>query len=94
MKKHWWKILAAFLVLYSLLVGLSIPARPGIISGKSELTLISGKEQTIRIKFYNSVFTKDKIENIKVRLRIDSLSAICAEKVEVLKASDQSNQGY
>jgi hypothetical protein len=53
MKKHWWKILAAFLVLYSLLVGLTIPARPGIISGKSELTLISGKEQTISIKFYN-----------------------------------------
>lgn len=84
MKKYWWKILASVLVFYSLLVGLIVPARPGIISGKSELRIVSGKEQNLKIKFYNSKFNLDKPENIKVRLRIDSTRAICADKTQVL----------
>ena len=59
--KNWWKFLAAFLVFYSLVVGMLVPLSNGIISGKSEMTLVSGKNQSLNIQFYNSCYKKDKI---------------------------------
>jgi heme exporter protein C len=80
--KHWWKILGAILVFYSLLAGMLIPLRSGIVSDKSSLTLNAGK-QTLRLSFYNARYNNDKAENIIARLRIDSNKAICADKVNV-----------
>lgn len=82
--KHWWKLLAVLLVAYTLFVGLTIPLRTGIISGKSEMSLASGQQQELKVRFYNSRYTKEKPEAIVARLRIDTTKAICADAVKIV----------
>jgi heme exporter protein C len=81
--KHWWKVLATVLVLYSLIIGMTIPLRNGIVSDKSSMTLKTGQEQTLTVLFYNARYKKEKPEAITARIRIDSAKAICAESVTI-----------
>lgn len=82
--KHWWKILAAILVLYSIIAGLCIPLRTGIISDKSQMILKTNNQNTLNVRFYNSFFNKDKSSDIIARIRIDSNNAICASNIIIV----------
>jgi heme exporter protein C len=81
--KHWWKALAAILILYSLIAGMLIPLRSGIVSDKSAMTLKTASSQHLKLQFYNARFQKESSEKIIARLRIDSSKAICAERVKI-----------
>lgn len=81
--KHWWKVLAAILILYSLIAGMLIPLRSGIVSDKSAMTLKTAEAQHLKLQFYNARFKNEGADNIKARLRIDSNKAICANNVKV-----------
>jgi heme exporter protein C len=81
--KHWWKILAAFLILYSLIAGMLIPLRSGIVSDKSSMTLKTSSDQHLKLQFYNARFKKEAADKIVARIRIDSNKAVCADAVTI-----------
>ncbi len=87
MKKHWWKVLAAILVLYSLLIGMLLPLRPGIVSNKTSLRFIVGQENKITVHFYNARYQSEKADEIKARVRLtekeEEYKGICAKRVEI-----------
>lgn len=84
LKKDWWKYLAVTLVFYSLVIGMLIPLRNGIVSEKSALTLKVGQNNTINVDFYNSEYNKEKATDIIARIRIDSNKAICSKEIKIL----------
>ena len=81
--KHWWKALAAILILYSLIAGMLIPLRSGIVSDKSAMTLKTAASQHLKLQFYNARFKKENSDKIIARLRIDSSRAICADNIKI-----------
>ncbi len=81
--KHWWKLLSAILILYSLVAGMLIPLRSGIVSDKSDMALKTAASQHLNLKFYNARFKKENAEKITARLRIDSSRAICADNIKI-----------
>ena len=81
--KHWWKILAAVLILYSLVAGMLIPLRSGIVSDKSAMTLKTAEGQHLKLQFYNARFKKESKDKIIARIRIDSNKAVCADAINI-----------
>jgi heme exporter protein C len=81
--KHWWKVLAAILIIYSLFAGMLIPLRSGIVSDKSSMTLKTTSDQHLKLQFYNARFKKEAADKITARIRIDSNKAVCAESVTI-----------
>jgi heme exporter protein C len=90
LKKDWWKYLAIILVFYSLVVGMMVPLRNGIISEKSALTLKIGQKKSLGIDFYNSDYKKEKATDITARIRLDSHKAICADEVKITNSKKLS----
>ena len=86
--KHWWKILAAFLILYSLVAGMLIPLRSGIVSDKSAMTLKTAANQALKLQFYNARFKAEEADQIIARIRIDSQKAICADAIKINSAKE------
>lgn len=82
-KRHWWKALAAVLVLYALVMGMLTPLRPGIVTDKTSLTIISGQATQLNVGFYNGRYQQEKATDITVRIRIDKDKAVCADEVSV-----------
>jgi heme exporter protein C len=83
-KRHWWKALAAILILYSLIVGMTAPLRPGVVTDKTSLSIAVGQTNTLSVNFYNARFLKEPEGTIVARLRLTQDSAICAEQVKVV----------
>lgn len=80
MKKNWWKYLGALLVLYSVVMGLSVPLGPGILNvGPSELK--QGQANTIEITGYRTHF-RDEQGSLKVWIQ-HGKEKICANKIIV-----------
>ncbi len=85
MKKHWWKILGALLVLYALIAGLLIPLKPGILEISPE-SVKTGNAISMEISAYNSHF--QEAEDIKVWLKLDTLHFLEGKNI---KASSNTN---
>jgi len=82
-KKHWWKILGALLVGYSVIVGLTAKVGPGVADSIPS-TISSGQTNDIKIIGYNTDFTK--AENI-VRLKRGKF-ILQANKTEVISKNE------
>ncbi len=82
MKKYWWKILGVVILLYTFIVGMLTPLKTGI-SDASPISLHTGRSETVTVQGYNSFFTKEK-EKLRAWLKLDSLHAIAASRIEVL----------
>lgn len=80
-KKYWWKILCIPILLYVIIVGISMPLSPGIIS-LSKYTVNTGETFTTTVETYNTFLTKAK--KVQARLRRDSSLILSASKVKVL----------
>ncbi len=78
MLKHWWKILGALLVLYTLIAGFMIPLKPGI-QEVTPTNAQAGDNLSLAITGYNSHF-KDAKE-IKAWLKYDSTHYIVGENI-------------
>ncbi len=79
-QKHWWKVLAVFLLLYSILAGLFTPLSAGIMDAKSPQTIVIGKPFTTHITCYNTFLSK---ETPRIWLKKDSFF-VAADKVTVI----------
>lgn len=78
------KITATILVAYSLLAGLLIPLRTGILS-VSPRTAMGGDQLKMTVTAYNADYQAGK-GDFQARLRLNPNQAICAKKVEVKNA--------
>jgi len=67
MKKNWWKVTGALIVLFVIIKGLTTPLRPGLLVDFSENTLKVGHNEVI-IKGFNTRFSKVNKEELSVWL--------------------------
>lgn len=82
MKKHWWKALGVLIVLYSLLAGLLLPLKTGILEA-SPASIRTGREVTLEVKGYNSFYTKSD-GALRAWLKMDNEHALAASRLEVV----------
>lgn len=82
MKKHWWKILGVLLVLYSLIVGMLVPLKPGILRMTPNKAQ-AGETITAQIVGYNTRYTQSEVP-VRAWLKLDSAHTLAARRVEVL----------
>ncbi len=82
MKKHWWKILAVLLMLYTIIAGMLIPLSPAThyIEGNKAN---AGEELDMTIHGYNTYYTQAKDLNVWL-LNKKQTFAVCADQVEVI----------
>ena len=80
--KNWWKILGVLLLVYSLVVGMLVPLKPGVHS-VTPFKLEAGKSGKVNIYGYNTFYTKAK-SPIRVWLTLDEENALAAETVSVV----------
>ena len=93
MKKHWWKALGALLIMYTLIMGLSIPMKPALVDqdNRTITTAKSGESLTLKAIGYNTFFTKSPkikawltiIDSIRNREERPNVYPIAATKVTI-----------
>ena len=82
MKKHWWKILGACLVLYSLLMGMLTPLKTGISDIHPQF-LNTGDTVVMEVTGYNSFYSKAG-NGLRAWLKLDANHALAAHSIQVL----------
>jgi len=82
MVKHIWKIIGAGLLIYSFIIGMTVPLKPGVYSA-TPFQLKAGAKQTVSIQGYNTFYTQAKTP-IRVWLKLDEDNALAANRVEVV----------
>lgn len=81
MKKLWWKILGALLILYSLIAGMLAPLNSGILEVNPS-NLQTGQNLELTINTYNTHY--DKGQEIDAWIKIDSAHSIAASAVNAI----------
>jgi len=90
MRSYWWKILGILILIYTVVVGMSVPLKPGIERADSisigqgandPASVSSGESHIFRIVGYNTNYVDN--ENA-AWLRLDSIGAVKAKKFEAL----------
>lgn len=84
-RKNWWKILGALLVLYSLVAGLLVPLNPGILDVSPT---VSGMDTLVEVSVrgYNTHFQQAGAN--RVWLKLTDGFALEADSLEVLDETD------
>lgn len=78
----WWKILSIVLITYSILAGILVPLKPGIIHLAPE-TGTTGQPVKIQFFGYNSFFTKNP-EGTRIWLEYDETRALFGKNVRAV----------
>lgn len=78
--KHWWKILGALLVLYSLIAGLMIPLKSGVEFVTPDDT-VNGQLLTLDIRGYNAHYQDAK--ELRTWLKLDSVHYLKGQNIKV-----------
>ncbi len=84
MKNYWWKILGALLILYTIVGGMTVPIKSGIVKVTPN-SIQSGSEVEIQIDGYNSNY--DQSDDLAVWLKAGNTTAIKATKVSAINAT-------
>ncbi len=82
MKQHWWKALGVVIVLYTLLAGLLVPLKPGILDSEP-LTANAGSEVVLRVTGYNTHF-KAAESSLRAWLKLDESHTLAANRIRAL----------
>ena len=82
MIKHWWKILAVIVLLYTIVVGMMVPLKPGILE-VYPITANTGENINLKVTGYNSHYLDSK-QKPRVWLKYDSIFAIPAAEVNLI----------
>ncbi len=85
MGKHWWKIAAVLILLYSLVAGLLVPLRPGIVKVSPSRAEV-GQAVQLNVEGYNTLFSRAD-GHVRAWLKLDEAHALAATSVDV--QSDQ-----
>lgn len=86
MKKNWWKILGVVLVLYSLIAGLLVPLKPGVLQ-VNPTAAKTGEKIEMKIWGYNTHFTRAQ-GPIRAWLKLDDDRALAASAVRVVSDNE------
>lgn len=76
---QWWKWLGAIIVLYSIVAGMLLPLRPGIVA-VSPGTARTGDSVSFQVVGYNSHF-KSGQSSLRAWLKLDEKNAMVAKKI-------------
>jgi len=82
MVKHWWKILAVLILIYTIIAGILVPLKPGILE-VYPITGETGQNINLKVTGYNSHFLDAK-QKPRVWLKYDSVYAIAANEVNLI----------
>lgn len=86
MKKHWWKILSVLLLLYSIVVGLIIPLKSGILNLSPNVFETNQSIKTL-VKTYNTKFDASTDTGTFAYLKINEKFKLYANKVRIVDES-------
>jgi heme exporter protein C len=78
----WWKVVCVSLICYSLIAGMLVPLKPGIIHATPETTK-TGENFALKIFGYNTFFNKNSKET-RVWLQYDEANAVMANQLSVV----------
>jgi heme exporter protein C len=90
MRSNWWKFLSVLILIYTVVVGLSVPLKPGIEridslsigkDGNDVSSISSGESHVFKIQGYNTNYENN--EN-SAWLKLDSIGSVKATKFEAL----------
>jgi len=93
MKSNWWKFLGILILIYTVVVGMSVPLKPGIEradsisigkNGNDKTSISSGESHVFRIIGYNTNYSN----NNSAWLKLDSIGAIKAQKFEAVSYNE------
>lgn len=82
MVKHIWKFIGAGLLIYSFIMGMTVPLKPGIYSA-TPFQMVPGKRQTLDIQGYNTFFSRAE-KPIRVWLKLDDDYALAANRINIV----------
>ena len=85
MKSNWWKILGVILVIYSFVVGMLVPLKPGIsdcIRPNGQSNAKTGEKVALNITGYNSFY--EKSGDVRAWLKLDADRALAATAVTII----------
>jgi heme exporter protein C len=94
MRSYWWKILGILILIYTVVVGLSVPLKPGIESvevlslgqnGNNGSHVSNGESHIIRVKGYNTNYLDN---NNKAWLKLDSIGYVKSTQFEAASDTD------
>ena len=94
MRQNWWKFLGIAILIYTVVVGMSVPLKPGILrfdsvsigqNGNDSLRVTHGEVHKFRVKAYNTNFEGN---DNTAWLKLDSIGAVKAEKIDVVNDTE------
>ena len=96
LKKHWWKLLAVMLLVYTIVFAFLIPLSPNAIRiqsqdlmdlgfDKKKLDSLSPGINRVILTGYNTYFSEK--ENIRIGVEYEKKSLICASNIKVINAN-------
>lgn len=94
MKSNWWKILGILILIYTVVVGMSVPLKPGVEradslsigkSGNNVASIYSGESHVFRVVGYNTNYLNN---NNSAWLKLDSIGSIKAQKFEAINNNE------
>jgi heme exporter protein C len=85
-KKHWWKALGVLILIYTFVVGMLVPLRPGI-ANVSPGSVSTGESVNFNVRGYNSNFEQGQ-PSIRAWLKLDDDRALAATAVEATSEVD------
>ena len=94
MRQNWWKFLGIAILIYSVVIGMSTPLKPGVLrmdpmsigqNGNDSLRILHGETHKFRIKGYNTNF----IDNENTAwLKLDSIGSVKAKKINIVNDTE------
>ncbi len=78
--KHWWKIVGVLLVLYTLIIGMIVPLKPGI-PNVSPSNGETGTQIRLSVQGYNTHYEEAK--ELRAWLKLDQERSLIADKITV-----------
>ena len=94
MRQNWWKFLGIALLIYTVVVGMSTPLKPGVLridpltigqNGNDSLRITHGETHKFRVKGYNTNFADN---DNTAWLKLDSIGAVKANKINIVNDTE------
>ncbi len=93
MRQNWWKFLGIAILIYTVIVGMSTPLKPGVLridslsvgQGDNNASITHGETHKFRVKGYNTNFLDN---DNRAWLKLDSIGSVKAKAVNVINDTE------
>lgn len=90
MMKHWWKILGVLLLIYSFIIGMLIPLKPGIADVQPS-NVKSGQMLNLKVTGYNTFYTQAD-GKLRAWLKMNDELSLSATQIKAISDNELSLQ--